>query len=152
MRYLKIIALAMVTLLATSDSRGQELSPELQKLMEVDIVAFGGVGFAGRISEAEIAFQKILAHDQAVEMFNRLTAEAKPAGQVYALYGLYLKDREAFKQRLTQVRAGIKKDQKILVQTGCTITSEDADEVIKKTESDIYNSIYLQHLGITKKK
>lgn len=152
MRYLKITALLIITLLAASSSRGQEVTPEFQKLMEVDIVAFGGVGFAGRISEAELAFQKVLAQDQAVEMFKRLAAQAKPAGQVYALYGLYLKDKEVFRQQLTQVRSGLKKDQKILVQAGCTITAEDAHDVVKKTESGVYVDSYMRQMGIIKKK
>jgi len=138
MRWLKAMALIGAMLMAAGDSRGQEAATHYQVLVNAEILAFGGVGFAARISDTEVAFQKIMAEDHAVETFSKLLAEAKRGGQVYALIGLYAKDRRAFARQVKLFKAGLAKDEKIMIWTGCTILPEDARDVIKRIESGSY--------------
>ena len=118
MRWLKATALIITAFLAAGDTRGQEAAPHYQTLVNAEILAVGGVGFAARISDTEIAFQKILAEDHAVETFSKLLTQAKRGGQVYALIGLYVKDRKAFGREAKLFRASLAKDEQIMTQTG----------------------------------
>ncbi|HVF90020.1 MAG TPA: hypothetical protein VNH22_08125 [Blastocatellia bacterium] len=140
MRWLKVVTLAATALMAASNSGGQDASPDYQRLLDVGVFAFGGVGFAGTISEGEAAFRKILVEDHAVETFARVLSQGgKREAQVYALCGLYVRDHKAFKQQASQLKSGLPKGQTIMVQTGCTIMPEDARDVIKRIESGDYD-------------
>src|SRR5262245_34276007 len=67
-------------------------SPEVdlacQELLEVKVFAFGGVGFAGTISEGENAFRTVAADTDAVQLFKTVLTNGTPAGRLNALCGI----------------------------------------------------------------
>ena len=68
-----------------------------KQLVHANVFNFGGVGFANMITPEEKAFHILLGSNHRLTLFKRLLREADAEGQLYALYGLYLEDSEAFK-------------------------------------------------------
>ncbi|MEP0545997.1 MAG: hypothetical protein ABJF88_03630 [Rhodothermales bacterium] len=65
-------------------------------LLNTRTFASSHVGIAGSPSEQYEAFNTLLRRADAPEVFSALLRRAYPAGQLYALSGLYLTDRGAF--------------------------------------------------------
>lgn len=78
----------------------------------------GGVGFAGTISSAETALRALLKTPDAVTECKKLVSDATPAGKLYGLLGLKLKDPKAFEEAFPAF-----KDSKTAVSTaaGCML-------------------------------
>jgi len=85
------------------------------------------IGGGGNFSPHVRAFRTILESAEADRAFKRLLREAPPAGQLYALCGLYWTDKaffdEAVKPYLTDFR-------EIVAQSGCVLWRRPIREVV----------------------
>ena len=74
-----------------------------RQLVHASVFNFGGVGFANAITPEEKAFHILLGSNHRLALFKRLLRDADAEGQLYALYGLYLDDSEAFKRQMAKI-------------------------------------------------
>jgi hypothetical protein len=114
------------------------------KLLHAEIFNLGGIGWARTMTTEEEAFRKLLVESQnPLASFKRLLSEANPEGQLYALYGLYLQDRNAFREEALRLKIedgpperrekfiSVEKG-KVRVGLGCLLFQQDRRAVIEK--------------------
>jgi hypothetical protein len=75
-----------------------------QTLSRAKIFNLGGLGFVLTMTEEEKAFHVLLDSPNSIVLFKRLLNEGNPEGQMYALYGLYREDKEAFKSEVERLK------------------------------------------------
>jgi len=77
------------------------------RLSEVDVFAFGGVGFAGQTSKGEIDFRLVLSQPSPVALsaLEKLYATGNPQARSYALFGIRKIKPSRFKELLTSAEA-----------------------------------------------
>ena len=85
-------------------------------LLDTDTFEGPFVGFGGAPSRLVCAYEKILQSRDAIPVFKQLLAEATLAGQVYALCGLYVTDRNLYEQKVLDY---LKSAEQVSVQYGC---------------------------------
>lgn len=106
----------------------------IKRLLAVGRFAFGGVGFAGVISEGETDFKFILSQPSpdALALLARLYADGNPQAKAYALAGIKKLNRKRYRELLTGAKASM--DQ-VYVMRGCVITREPLRQVAKEIDS-----------------
>ena len=97
----------------------------------------GGVGIAGTMSQGERALREILKEPEAVARLESVLPDASPAGQLYALLGLRLRDRAAYQRALEKCRAN---DASVPTMRGCLLQRESFAELVKQIERGDYDS------------
>jgi hypothetical protein len=113
-----------------------------EQLLHAPIFSIGPVGFAAQTSESELALNLLLNEKEAVAVLKDLLANATTlAGRMYALYGLYVKDREVFKQELKRYKAERGMEGVVATQSGCIIMPEKEEVVVKKIERGQYGQV-----------
>lgn len=99
--------------------------------------ALGGVGVAGTMSAGERALREVLKEPDAVARLQRLLPDATPAGKLYALLGLRLRDRAAYQKALEKFG---KIDAKVETARGCMLATEPFGDLVKEIEKGDYDS------------
>jgi hypothetical protein len=99
--------------------------------------ALGGVGVAGTMSEGERALREVLKATDAVARLENALPNSSPAGQLYALLGLRLRDRAAYQRAVEKYRAS---NAKIQTMRGCILQQESFRDLIKQIEHGDYDS------------
>ena len=129
------LTLALVlgpTVLAAQDSgssiRERTIEHAYRQLLQAKIFNLGGYGFAMTISPEERAFHTLLESPNSIELLKKLLREANPEGQMFSLYGLYLKEPELFKAELGRLKfedgPGGRWEEMIFVDKGKIRTAE----------------------------
>ncbi|MEY2520980.1 MAG: hypothetical protein QOF24_2739 [Verrucomicrobiota bacterium] len=97
----------------------------------------GGVGVAGSMSEGERALREVLKESDASSRLESLLPNASPAGQLYALLALRLRDRAAHQRALEKYGAN-----SATVQTmrGCILQKESFRDLVEQIEHGDYDS------------
>jgi hypothetical protein len=113
------------------------------ELLQASIFSLGPVGFAALRSESESALRTLLEEKEAIAALKDLLSNATKEGKMYALYGLYLKDQEVFRQELERYKASQVSGNMINTQSGCPIMPESEDVVVTKIETGQYR-VYLR--------
>ena len=99
--------------------------------------ALGGVGVAGTMSPGERSLREVLHESDAVAQLERALPDATPAGQLYALLGLRIRDRTAYQRALEKYRAN---DVQVETMRGCILQQESFRDLIKQIEHGDYDS------------
>jgi hypothetical protein len=99
--------------------------------------ALGGIGVAGTMSPGERALREVLANPNAVARMERLLTNATPAGRLYALLGLRLKDRALYNRVIQELRAT---DAKVETARGCMLSQESFGDLVKEIERGQYDT------------
>jgi hypothetical protein len=99
--------------------------------------ALGGVGFAGVTSEGERMLREVLKGPEAVRRLEGLLPDASPAGQLYALLGLRLRDRAAYQRALEKYRVN---DANVQTMRGCILQREPFDKLVAQIERGDFDS------------
>ena len=128
--FLAVVACVSLLGLATSSGTASSLASE-------NVFALGGVGVAGTMSGGEKDLRAILKETNAVQQFQSLLKNASPAGQLYALLGLRLRDRSAYEQAVPEFR---KRSDVISTLHGCIMMKERMDAIIKQIEHGDYDT------------
>ena len=106
------LLIAAVVLCCGSVALGQDYGTKVrnaqrqsayQVLVRAQVFTFGGVGYGSMITPEEKAFHALFGTGNSRPWFKRLLKDANSEGQMYALYGLYLEDRDAFKQEVARL-------------------------------------------------
>jgi hypothetical protein len=100
-------------------------------LQRIGMFALGGIGVAGTMSEGERALREILKQPDALARLEALVANGSPAGKLYALLGLRIRDRAAYERALEKCRA---LDAKIETACGCMLSQESVRDLMKEIE------------------
>jgi len=106
-------------------------------LARENVFALGGVGYAGTMSSGEKDLRAILKEADAVQQLQSLLKRASPAGQLYALLGLRLRDRPAYEQAVPEFR---KRSDVISTMHGCIVMKEKIDGIVKQIEHGDYDT------------
>jgi hypothetical protein len=106
-------------------------------LSNVGSFALGGVGVAGTMSAGENALRALLNQPGAVAQLEGLISSASPAGKLYALLGLRLRDRAAYARALEKSR-GV--EAKVETARGCMLSEESFRDLVKEIEKGDYDS------------
>ena len=99
--------------------------------------ALGGVGVAGTISAGERALREVLKKPDAVTELEALLPNASPAGKLYALLGLRMRDRAAYERALEKCRSI---DAKVETARGCMLDHESFRDLLKEIERGQYDT------------
>src|SRR2546421_11827329 len=75
---------------------------ESDDLQSAGSFALGGVGVAGTMSAGERALREVLRKPDAVARLETMLINASPAGKLYALLGLKIRDRAAYERALEE--------------------------------------------------
>jgi hypothetical protein len=102
-----------------------------RRLSNVEIFAFGGVGYTGVTSKGEIDFKLVLAQPVALAAFEKLYATGNPQAKSYALSGIKKLNPSRFKDLLASVGAST---DEVVVERGCIVSHESLREVAKQID------------------
>jgi hypothetical protein len=99
--------------------------------------ALGGIGVAGTMSAGERALREVLKQRDAAARLEALLPNASPAGKLYALLGLRIRDRAAYERALEKCRST---DATVETARGCMLSREAFRELVKEIERGQYDS------------
>lgn len=106
-------------------------------LQKAGSFALGGIGVAGTMSAGERALRDVLNQPNAVARLEALLSSASPAGKLYALLGLRLRDRAAYERALAKCRTI---DAKVETARGCMLSQESFADLVKEIERGQYDT------------
>ena len=106
-------------------------------LHKTSTFALGGVGVAGSMSEGERALREVLKERDAVTRLESVLRDASPAGQLYALLGLRLRDRPAYERALEKYGEN---DANVQTMRGCILQRESFLKLVEEIERGEYDS------------
>jgi hypothetical protein len=109
-----------------------------ERLAKVSTFAFGGVGFAGTISEGEKDYDAIRARATALADFERLYETGNTMAKAYALVGIHELDAKGFKVLADAERGSA---EKIDTMQGCIVSHETFGDVVKQIEAGRYSHL-----------
>lgn len=127
----------------SSGVRRGQADQAFRTLTHSKVFNLGGFGFTLGVTPEERAFRLLLNTRNSGVLFRRLLREANPEGQLFALYGLYLEDREAFKVEAERLKYDdgpperwdgiifIEKS-KIRSAEGCIVFRQDRPKLIER--------------------
>jgi hypothetical protein len=96
-------------------------------LYEASAFRDAAVGYAGTTPPEVRAFRRVFASPDGVRRFRRLVASASPAGQLYALCGLFFLDPPSFDAELRRLK---RRDAKVTQQQGCIVFESSLSSVL----------------------
>jgi hypothetical protein len=138
MKSLFLAIVACVSVLGLAPSVGaKDAGSASVSLARENAFALGGVGVAGSMSSGETDLRAVLKEADAVQQLQSLLKNASPAGQLYALLGLRLRDRPAYDQAVPEFR---KRSDVISTMHGCILMKEKMDAIVKQIEHGDYDS------------
>lgn len=88
----------------SSRIRNMETDRAYRQLLHANIFNLGGAGFASTMTPEEKGFRAILKSPRSIMLFQQLLQEGNPEGQLYALYGLYLEEPDAFAREAERLK------------------------------------------------
>ncbi|MFZ1218325.1 MAG: hypothetical protein WAO00_03490 [Chthoniobacterales bacterium] len=126
-------------LLFEGTNRVEAVAPGVaeENLAKASMFALGGMGVAGTMSQGERALRELLEKPDAVAQLERLLTSATPAGRLYALLGLRVKDRAAYQRALEKYSAN---DSKVETARGCMLSQDPFVDLLKEIERGQYDS------------
>jgi hypothetical protein len=117
----------------------KSFSDAQHEIAAVKVFAFGGIGFAGRISQGEADFRIILAQPPRVafDAFESLYTVDNPQAKAYALAGIRKLDKGAFKELQASWHGS-----ELTVQTeeGCIVSEESLKVIAERLNSGKYDA------------
>lgn len=114
-----------------------QTAPAFGSLEEASSFAFGGIGVAGTMSDGERELRAVLSQPDAATRLESMLSRASPAGQLYVLLGLRLRDRTAYARALETLR---QRDVRVQVIGGCIISTESFRALVSQIEHGKYDS------------
>ena len=138
------LLLLPLLLLRAAEERPREYDDvDVQRLLHVPFLAFGGVGIAGRTSDGEAAFGAIVRKKDSIRFFIAAFEYGDAPARCYALIALREMDPEIFRQSLGRVRKNPPK--KIMMMHGCVISTAKPETVYAAIEAGKYAEHLKRH-------
>ena len=135
---MKQFAAVLLVLLCSVAPAQDTLSAAVKSIAKTGVFAFGGVGFAGKISQGEIDFRVIQSQPPAVALgsLEKIYAIGDPAAKSYALVGIRQLDGKRFKELLQSLEGS---QEKVLTMQGCIIERHHLADVAKAIDAGSYD-------------
>jgi hypothetical protein len=129
----------VLMMLAPAGWAADSLSAATKALSSPGVFAFGGVGFAGRRPQGEIAFKAIMAQSpqEALAALEKVFASGDAGAKSYALVGIRKLDRERYKELLRTVEGS---HESVLTAHGCLFSKETAGDIAKEIDAGLFDS------------
>ncbi len=89
------------------------------------------------MSAGERALREVLKQPDAVARLEALLANASPAGKLYGLLGLRIRDRAAYERALEKCRST---DATVETARGCMLSREPFRDLVKEIERGQYDT------------
>jgi hypothetical protein len=105
-------------------------------LAHLQLFAIRGIGVAGSMSDGERDLRTVLNQPDAAAVLHEILPRATPAGQLYALLGLRLRDRAAYERALAALG---KRSDVISTARGCILMKEEMAGIIREIERGDYD-------------
>jgi len=134
---LAVVSAAVLVFGATNQVEAAESGATEAGLEKASMFALGGIGVAGTMSSGERALREILEKPNAVAQLERLLTSATPAGRLYALLGLRMKDRAAYDQTIQKLKSS---DVKVETARGCMLSQDPFADLVKEIERGQYDT------------
>lgn len=125
-----------ILILWVPSARSEQSAPDAT-LRKTEMFALGGIGVAGSMSEGERALREALNQPGLTARLEKLLSDASPAGQLYALLGLRVRDRAAYERALGKLRMT---NAKVQTARGCILSEESFGDLVKEIERGQYDS------------
>jgi hypothetical protein len=106
------------------------------RLAKVTTFAFGGIGYAGTMSEGEAAFRQVWKQSDAARHFRLIFLWSTPEARCYALTALQILDPAEFKKCAEEFRQN--PPERIQTMSGCLMNEESAQQVLERIEAGRY--------------
>ena len=103
--------------------------------------ALGGIGVAGTMSSGERALRELLEKPDAIARLERLLTSASPAGQLYALLGLRMKDRVSYDRAIQKLKSI---EAKVASARGCMLSHDPFVDLVKEIERGQYDTFLVR--------
>jgi hypothetical protein len=133
-----VVLIVALLLLGEANCRSAvEVAPAEAILEKAGMFALGGIGVAGTMSPGERALRELFEKADAPARMDRLLTNATPAGQLYALVGLRLKDHAAYQRALEKCR---NTDAKVETARGCILSQESFRDLVQEIERGQYDT------------
>jgi hypothetical protein len=130
---LAYVSILSLTLFAGAD---EAAASPASNLAREKVFALGGVGYAGTMSSGEKDLRAVLKETDSAQQLQSLLKNASPAGQLYALLALRLRDRPAYEQAVPAFR---KRSDAISTMHGCIVIKEKMDGIVQQIERGDYD-------------
>ena len=111
------------------------LAAETKERPRIDYFAFGGVGFAGIISEGEKKFERLRGRGNALEEFLTWYKNGTSEERAYCMLAFHELDHERYDRLKTELLKG---DEGFSHASGCEIYETSWKRMFKDIESGIY--------------
>lgn len=134
----KALWIVLSVLLGMAAGFAGEHSNAESVLEKTSSFALGGVGVVGSMSQGERSLREILKEADASARLQKMLPNASPAGQLYALLGLRMRDRAAYQRALPKYGVS---DAKVETARGCMLGQESFRDLVKEIEHGDYDSI-----------
>ena len=131
------LCIAVSFLLSVTFLQAEQRSDPDSVLRTTSSFALGGVGVAGSMSEGERALREVLNQPDATARLENALPNASPAGQLYALLGLRLRDRAAYQRALEKYGGN---SATVPTMRGCMLQKESFRDLVKQIEHGDYDS------------
>ena len=111
-------------------------------LERTQLFALGGIYEDSRMSDGELALRAILRKSDATAQLEAMLLRASPAGRLYALLGLRLRNRAVYARALRTLPA---EDAQVAVMRGGIIRVESFRALVSEIQHGKYDSSALSH-------
>jgi hypothetical protein len=127
-KHMKIIFLFLILIIPFATQAQESEDEVLDRLANVDVFAFGGVGRGGQISQGEKDYNEIKSRPTAKTDFIKLLGTGNVQAQCYALTGLKTLEPEEYK-RIAPTYS--KRTTDVKTMSGCIVMEEPFASFIK---------------------
>ena len=112
--------------------------PIVDRMAQVNLFAFGGVGFAGVISEGERDYRLILSRPSAADDFEKLFARGSLEAKCYALVAMHTLNFEKFKTLSSTLRPS---RSTVTTMRGCIMSRQTPAALIERIVAGEYSRL-----------
>ncbi len=118
-RWLAFLALALLApMLVFAGEPPKHFDNPYAVVASAGMFAIGGVGYAGRTTDAETCLRQIVKQKDGEELCRKLLQEKSPVAQLYGLFGLKILDGKAFAEAYPKFE---KSKVKVRTASGCEV-------------------------------
>lgn len=127
------MSIALLVVALTARAEDDVKADPVTQLSKIEVYAFGGIGFAGTISQGEKLYQAILKRPTATADFVKIAEKGTPEAKMYALHALA---RLSFDQ-YRKLKKSAKRDQKVTTMQGCLLSHQTVGDVLDGIEEHL---------------
>jgi hypothetical protein len=133
---MRLWIITALLLAAAAAQSGGSSDSTFERLAKVDRFAFGGIGYAGVISQGEKDYKVIFSRPSAMADFERLLLVGNSQAKGYALVGIRALGPSRFKELSHSMRDS---KEGLLTDKGCIVSHEPLGVVLNRIEAGEYS-------------